>query len=157
MQTAENWSAGEMHILIPVHYYHSCVFGSSKVINSLLWLGLFKPQNNAHQFLHNWVLWDELNWVKSTSVIHSAHLNWMSKLCQFGQFLREKKALSLCQATRWGIKNALTYCNLGNVPKPKNWARRGNWGHFWLSGHWASSSVPISTDLFQTTTTLKFS
>lgn len=32
---------------------------------------------------------------------------------ELGESLREKIELSLCQARRWGIKNALTYCELG--------------------------------------------
>lgn len=93
MQTSENWSAGKMHILALMLYDHCWVFGSSKLINLVLQLGLFKPTSNTHQSLHNWIFWGELNWIKSTSVIHSAHQNSKSKLCQRWMSLSRKRKI----------------------------------------------------------------
>lgn len=124
MQTSENWSAGKMHILALKFYYHSWVFGSSKLINLVPQLGVFKPTGNAHQSLHNWLFWGELNWVKSTSVIHSAHQNSKSKLCQSWMSLSRKRKIfpsarpqGGALSTQWHVTTWEMYKNLRTEQK----------------------------------------
>lgn len=96
-------------------------------------------------------------WTWWRASLLSILLTWLRcQTCARAWRVSQEKERSFCQATRWGIKNAVTNYNLGNVQKPKKWARRGNWVHFCLTGHWAFSNVPVPRDLFQTMTTFKF-
>lgn len=146
-----------MQILTLGHYYHhSWICGSAKLINLPLWLDLLSPQTMFFMlFLTGmWrVKWTEWRLFLLSILLTEFDVRPVPGL---GECLKEKKGPSFCQATRWGIKNAVRYYNLGNVQKPKIWARRGNWGHFWLRGHWASSNIPAPTELFQTMTTFNF-